>query len=47
MGKENMTEEQVKNADVNLNGKPDSIDAMNVLKLIVGLVKASDFPISE
>ena len=47
MGKETLSEEQIKNADVNLNGKPDANDAMTVLKLIVGMIQASELPISE
>ena len=45
MGKEILTAQGKINADVNQNDKPDSTDALNILKLIVGMMKASDFPV--
>lgn len=45
MGKEVLSEQGEKNADVDQNGKPESTDAMNILKYIVGMLKESDFPI--
>ena len=45
MGKDSLTEQGEKNADVDQNGKPESTDAMNILKYIVGMLKESDFPI--
>lgn len=38
MGKENLSEQGLKNIDFNSNGKPDSSEAMTVLKLIVGMI---------
>lgn len=45
LGKEKISEQGEKNADVNQNGKPDSADALSILKCIVGILKESDFPI--
>ena len=38
MGKETLTEEQLKAIDFNGNGKPDADEALTILKYIVGLV---------
>lgn len=38
MGKENLTDAQLKAVDFNANGKPDSEEALTILKYIVGLV---------
>jgi len=40
MGKENLSEQGLKNVDFDGNGKPDSSEAMTVLKLIVGMITA-------
>ena len=45
MGKDSLSEQGEKNADVDQSGKPESTDAMNILKYIVGILKESDFPI--
>jgi len=45
LGKETLSDQGKLNADVNLNQVPDSTDSLYILKLIVGLVKAEDFPI--
>jgi hypothetical protein len=42
LGKENMTAQGIKNIDFNGNNKPDSNEALTVLKLIVGMVKAEE-----
>lgn len=47
LGRDEMTEEQLKAADVNQNQVPDSTDALNILKLIVGLLTPADMPIAE
>ncbi len=38
MGKENLSDKGLANIDFNKNGKPDSNEAMTLLKLIVGLI---------
>ncbi|MBR1553990.1 MAG: glycoside hydrolase, partial [Oscillospiraceae bacterium] len=38
LGKENLSASQEKNADVNKSGKPDSNDALMIMKSIVGLL---------
>ena len=40
MGKENLSEQGLKNVDFDGNGKPDSSESMTVLKLIVGMITA-------
>jgi len=45
MGKETLTAGGKKNADVDQSGTPDATDSLNILKSIVGIIKASDFPI--
>lgn len=45
MGRDEMTAQGEKNADVDVSGTPDSTDALNILKLIVGLLTQADFPI--
>ena len=45
MGKESLSEEGIVNGDVNLDGKPDSTDALNILKLIVGIITAEQLPL--
>ena len=40
MGKETLTEEQLKAIDFNGNGKPDAGEAQDILKYIVGLVES-------
>ena len=47
LGKDSLTPEQVKNADVNQNDVPDSVDSLSIMKLIVGLLNTSDFPIAS
>lgn len=42
MGKENLTEQGLKNIDFNGNSKPDSSESMSVLKLIVGMITEAD-----
>ena len=39
MGKETLTEEQLKAIDFNGNGKPDTGEAVDILKYIVGLIE--------
>ncbi|MBR1555058.1 MAG: DUF5620 domain-containing protein [Oscillospiraceae bacterium] len=46
LGKDKLTEQGVANADLNMNEVPDSIDSLNVMKLIVGLIKQEDCPIN-
>ncbi len=45
LGKEKLSDKGLQNADVNQNEKPDSADSLNVMKLIVGLVTAENFPL--
>lgn len=45
MGRDILTEQGKKNADVNQDDIPDSTDALNILKYIVGLLKVTDFPV--
>ena len=46
MGKDNsITEQGLVNADLNLNEIADSVDSLNILKLIVGLQKQEDMPL--
>ncbi|MBR1529624.1 MAG: carbohydrate binding domain-containing protein [Oscillospiraceae bacterium] len=40
LGKESLNDQQKANADVNLNGSPDSSDSLSILKFIVGLLKS-------
>ncbi len=40
---EKMSEQSIINADVDLDGKPSSVDALNILKFTIGLVK--EFPV--
>ncbi|GEM_PF-221671 len=40
LGKDFLSDEQAANADVDLSGKPDSTDSLNILKYIVGLTKS-------
>lgn len=40
LGKENLSAEQIKAADVNKNNVPDSVDSLTIMKYIVGLVMA-------
>lgn len=40
MGKENLTEEQLKAVDFNHNGKPDPNEALTLLKYVVGLISS-------
>ncbi|MBR1529739.1 MAG: Ig-like domain-containing protein [Oscillospiraceae bacterium] len=40
LGKENLSAEQIKAADVNKNNVPDSVDSLTIMKYIVGLVTA-------
>ena len=40
MGKENLTEEQLKAVDFNNNGKPDPDEALTLLKYVVGLISS-------
>jgi hypothetical protein len=42
MGKENLSEQGLKNIDFNGNSKPDSSESMSVLKLIVGMITEAD-----
>ncbi|MDE5885449.1 MAG: leucine-rich repeat protein [Oscillospiraceae bacterium] len=46
VGVDEVTAQGLKNADVDLSGKIELADSMNVLKLLVHLLNASDFPIS-
>jgi len=45
LGKESLTAQGKINADVDQNQTPDATDSLNILKLIVGIMKSSDFPI--
>ena len=46
MGKDNsLTEQGLVNADLNVNEVPDSVDSLNILKLIVGLKTQEDMPL--
>ena len=45
LGKESLTAQGKINADVDQDNTPDSTDSLNILKLIVGIMKAADFPI--
>ena len=45
MGKETLKPQGEINADVDQSGKPDSVDSMNILKLIVNMLTQADFPI--
>ena len=45
LGKEELTEAGLKNADTNQNNAPDSTDSLNIMKLIVGLLSAENLPI--
>ena len=47
LGKEELSEQGIKNADLDQSGKPDSTDALNIMKYIVGLYKASDLPLKK
>ncbi|MBR1555504.1 MAG: hypothetical protein IJ644_08955 [Oscillospiraceae bacterium] len=38
LGKEELTKQGLINADINKDGKPDSTDALNIMKAIVGLI---------
>jgi len=38
LGKETFTNEQINSADINKNGKPDSDDALLIMKRVVGLI---------
>ncbi|MBR7083997.1 MAG: dockerin type I repeat-containing protein, partial [Oscillospiraceae bacterium] len=45
MGKETLKPQGEINADVDQSGKPDAVDSMNILKLIVNMLTQADFPI--
>ncbi len=48
LGKDNsITEQGIANADLNLNEVPDSVDSLNILKLIVGIISEADCPIKS
>lgn len=40
-----LSDKGLKNADINQNGKPDSSDALNIMKLALNLLKPEDCPI--
>ena len=44
-GKAELTAQGFANADVDVNGRPDSNDSLNIMKLIIRLLTADDFPI--
>ena len=46
LGKDTITEQGLANADLNMNEVPDSVDSLNVMKMIVGLLKAEECPIN-
>ena len=39
LGKEKLTDDQLKAADINGDGKPDASDSLNIMKAIVGLIQ--------
>ena len=47
LGKDVLTKQGEKNADVDVNGVPDATDSLNILKLIVGMYTQADFPIKS
>ncbi|MDE7121279.1 MAG: hypothetical protein K2O42_03865, partial [Oscillospiraceae bacterium] len=47
VGVDQVSDEGLKNADVDQSGKIELSDSMNVLKLLVHLLEQSDFPISQ
>ncbi len=44
-GKAELSEQGLKNADVDQNGKPDASDSLNIMKLVIKLLTENDFPI--
>ena len=44
-GKAELSEQGIKNSDVDQNGKPDFTDSLNIMRLIVKLLTEADFPI--
>ncbi|MBR0484289.1 MAG: dockerin type I repeat-containing protein, partial [Oscillospiraceae bacterium] len=47
LGKESLTAQGEKNADVNQSGAPDSSDALNIMKLIVRIYTQDDMPLKK
>ncbi|MBR1528814.1 MAG: DUF5620 domain-containing protein [Oscillospiraceae bacterium] len=48
MGKDNsITEQGIANGDLNMNEVPDSVDSLNILKLIVGLITDDQLPLTK
>ncbi|MBE6875542.1 MAG: cellulose 1,4-beta-cellobiosidase [Ruminococcus sp.] len=47
LGKETMSTQGEKNADVDQSGKPDSTDALNIMKLIVQIYTQADMPLKK
>ncbi|MBE6877109.1 MAG: 1,4-beta-glucanase, partial [Ruminococcus sp.] len=47
LGKEELSAQGLKNADLDQSGKPDATDSLNIMKYIVGLLKESDFPLKK
>ncbi|MBR0485476.1 MAG: glycoside hydrolase family 9 protein [Oscillospiraceae bacterium] len=45
LGKEEISAQGMMNADINQNSIPDSTDSLNIMKLIVGLLKAENCPV--
>ena len=47
LGKEKLTDQGLKNADIDEDGKPSASDSLNIMKLIVGMLSQSDCPIKK
>ncbi|MBR1554468.1 MAG: hypothetical protein IJ644_03620, partial [Oscillospiraceae bacterium] len=47
LGKETLSAQGEKNADVDQSGKPDSTDALNIMKLIVQIYTQADMPLKK
>ncbi|MBR1554122.1 MAG: dockerin type I repeat-containing protein, partial [Oscillospiraceae bacterium] len=45
LGKEKISAQGIVNADINQDSIPDSADSLNIMKLIVGLLKAENCPV--
>jgi len=47
LGKDSLTPQGEKNADVDQSGKPDSTDSLNIMKLIVKIYTQADMPLKK
>ncbi len=47
LGKEKLTDQGLKNADIDEDGKPSASDSLNIMKLIVGMLSQSDCPVKK